>query len=147
MTILHRKIEVKFAMIMANRPSVFSSRCLIGTNIMKETIFLSLGLSSAARRNACLFTRLEVDVPRIQTLNEAVFKRTVHPQKWFLKYVILRTITKHSAIIINKYTRYHRYRDNNANQRMAAITAAAPEARFEGGKEKTEMLWRHIGAL
>jgi len=24
---------------------------------------------------------------------------------------------------------------------------AAPEARFEGGKEKTEMLWRHMGAL
>ena len=29
---------------------------------------------------------------------------------------------------------------------MAAITAA-PEARVEGGKEKTEMLWRHIGTL
>jgi len=29
---------------------------------------------------------------------------------------------------------------------MAAIMAA-PEARFEGGKEKTKMLWRHIGDL
>jgi hypothetical protein len=40
-----------------------------------------------------------------------LFKGTVHPQKIFLKYVILRTVTKNSIIIITKYTWYHRYRE------------------------------------
>jgi len=38
-------------------------------------------------------------------------KGTVHPQKIFLKYVMLTTVTKNSTIIITKYTWYHRYRE------------------------------------
>jgi len=41
---------------------------------------------------------------------QGVFKRTIHPQKIFFKYVkivMLRTVTKNSTIII---TWYHRYR-------------------------------------
>jgi len=36
--------------------------------------------------------------------------------------------------------------ENNPNYWRAAITAA-PEARFEGGNEQIEMLWRHMGDL
>ena len=53
---------------------------------------------------------------------------------------MLRTVTKNSTIIITKYTGYHRYRE------IIQITGG-PEARFEGGKEKTEMLPCHTGAL
>jgi len=38
-------------------------------------------------------------------------KGTVHHQKIFLKYVMLRTVTKNATIIITKYTCYHRYRE------------------------------------
>ena len=41
----------------------------------------------------------------------SLIKGTVHPQKVFLKYVMLRTVTKNSTIVITKYTRYHRYRE------------------------------------
>ena len=52
---------------------------------------------------------------------------------------MLRTVTKNSTIIITKYTGYHGYRE------IIQITGgppftAPPEARFEGGKEQTEML-------
>jgi len=48
----------------------------------------------------------------------SILKETVHPQKIFLKYVILRTVTQ--------------------NYWRAAITAA-PDARFESRKEKTQI--------
>ena len=38
-------------------------------------------------------------------------KQTVHPQKIFFKYVMVRTVTKNITIIITKYTCYHRYRE------------------------------------
>ena len=38
-------------------------------------------------------------------------KGRVHLQKIFLKYVLLRTVTKNTTIIITKYTWYHRYRE------------------------------------
>jgi len=38
-------------------------------------------------------------------------KGTVHPQKIFLKYVMLRTVTKNSIIKLTKYMGYHRYRE------------------------------------
>ena len=37
------------------------------------------------------------------------FKGTVHHQKIFLQYVMLRMVTKNSTIIITKYTWCHRY--------------------------------------
>jgi len=40
-----------------------------------------------------------------------IVKGTVHYQKIFLKYLMLRTITKNSTIIITKYTWYHRCRE------------------------------------
>jgi hypothetical protein len=49
-------------------------------------------------------------IDQTRTQNSAV-KGTVHPQKIFFKYVMLRTVTKHSTIIITKFTRYHRYRE------------------------------------
>ena len=54
-----------------------------------------------------------------------MLKGIVHTQKIFFKYVMLRTVTKNSTIIIMKHTRYHGYRE------IIQIT--------EGGKEKTEM--------
>ena len=36
--------------------------------------------------------------------NISIVKGTVHPQKLFFKYVMLRTVTKTSTIIITKYT-------------------------------------------
>jgi len=33
-----------------------------------------------------------------------ILKGTVHPQKIFVKYVMLRTVAKNSTIIITKYT-------------------------------------------
>jgi len=52
---------------------------------------------------------------------------------------MIRTLTQNSIIIITKYTCYHRRRKNIPNYWRAAITAA-PEVRFEGAKEKTQML-------
>jgi len=61
---------------------------------------------------------------------------TAQPQKIFLNYVMLRTVTKNSTIIITKYTRYHRYRV------IIQITGGPPLQLHrkpdlkEGGKEK-----------
>ena len=46
----------------------------------------------------------------------------------------------------NRSVRVRLKGQSTPNYRRAAIMAA-PESRFEGGKEKTEMLWRHIGNL
>jgi len=43
--------------------------------------------------------------------NQNHVKGTVHLQKIYFKYVMLRTVTKNSTIIITKYTWYHRYRE------------------------------------
>jgi len=61
-------------------------------------------------------------------------KGTIHPQKKLLKYVMLRTVTKYSTIIITKYTCFHRSRE-------IIQIIAIPEARFEleSGKEKTQI--------
>ena len=47
----------------------------------------------------------------ITILTACLIKGTVHPQKIFVKYVMLRTVTKNSTLIITKYAWYHRYRE------------------------------------
>ena len=50
-----------------------------------------------------------------------------------------RPLTKNPTIIITKYTWHHRYRE------IIQITAA-PDARFEDGKEKTSVLTSSPGS-
>jgi len=64
---------------------------------------------------------------------ENLLKGRVLPQKIFLKYVILRTVTKISTIIITKYTWYHKYRE------IIKITVGPP-LRFTGSQ-----IWRREG--
>jgi len=55
---------------------------------------------------------------------KSTVKGTVHPQKIIFKYIILRTVTKNSTIVITKYTWYHRYREKNSNYctRLSRLT-------------------------
>ena len=63
------------------------------------------------------------------TTSTSRLKGTVHPQIIFLKYVMLRTVTKNSTIIITKVTWYHRYRETI--QITGTAVMAAPDARIE----------------
>jgi len=70
----------------------------------------------------------------------------VHPQNICFKYVMLRTVTTNSTIIIMKYTWYHKYKV------IIPITRGSPlrlhrKSDSKAGKVQTEMLWRHIGNL
>jgi len=75
----------------------------------------------------------------IFTILSLQFKGTVHLQLIFLKYVMLRTVTKYSTIIITKYTCYHRYRE------IIQITGGLPlqlhqMPDLKGGRRKSNAL-------
>jgi len=67
-----------------------------------------------------------------QTVAFCTFKGTVHPQIILLKYVPSYS-----------YNNKHKFHNNNPDYWHATITAA-PDARFEGGKEKSQALRHHL---
>ena len=49
--------------------------------------------------------KIQIDkYKRVNKSESPSLEGTVHPQKIFLKYVMLRTVTKNLTIIITKYT-------------------------------------------
>jgi len=113
---------------------------------LNAVLFISVKLSLYFFQdyNHCIDIFVE-ETQKVNSLFSPVIniKGTVHARIIFLKYVMLITVNKNFTVIITNRT-WYQTKGNKLNY-WRAVFMTAPDVRFKSRKEKSQMLWCHLG--